>query len=451
MRKRVVRRTARLLSLVFLGLIAIPGLEAWGGAARPPAIPEIPKQVVRYAHAPFLDHTQAVIGMHKGWFDDVGIDIQPKPYALTIPSEQRPAALAAGTVDMVSASVAAMLAVMKQQPNIRFFAAGDVFQGYAILAQPDGGYKTYQDFLKAGDKPDDAMVKTIRQMRGKRWAAQGLAVTQQFVDLVLEKAGMTRNDLTIIPVDDPKTVNLMLTKQADFQTAGAPARMELQGKGMVPILTILDMAQHARPSADSKELRAVYMDGWVTTTDFWEKHRDAVLRMASVQFRITKFIHTNQREALEIHVPFLNSVAGRSLTLEDGKRIYEELDPFLTFEQQHRLYFDKSYPMYYEWEVGAKIKAYEERGVYKPGEMTVDKATLAHTVYFTFWDLKSKTDRLLSEIQAAFTAAKRAGKNPAKAEELQQRAKFFYDAYDFLDAHRFAVAAKEWAEYAMTQ
>ncbi len=451
MSRRDLRWTERLLFLVFMGLMVIPTASVWAGTAKAPATPEIPKQVVRYAHAPFLDHTQAVIGMHKGWFDDVGIDIQPKPYGMTIPSEQRPAALAAGTVDMVSASVAAMLAVMKQQPNIRFFAAGDIFQGYAILAQPDGGYKTYQDFLKAGDKPDDAMIKVIRQMRGKRWAAQGLAVTQQFVDLVVEKAGMTRNDLTIIPVDDPKTVNLMLTKQADFQTAGAPARMELQGKGMVPILTILDMAQNAKASADSKELRAIYMDGWVTTTDFWEKHRDTVLRMASVQFRITKFIHTNQREALEIHVPFLNSVAGRSLTMEDGKRIYEELDPFLTFEQQHRVYFDKTYPLYYEWEVGAKIKAYEERGVYKPGEMTVDKSTLAHTVYFTLLDLKTKTDRLMPEVQASINAARRAGKNPARAMELQQRAKFFYDAYDFLDAHGFATAAKEWAEYAMTQ
>ncbi len=101
MRQMVVRRKVWFLSLVLLGLIAIPASQAWAGAARPPAIPEIPKQVVRYAHAPFLDHTQAVIGMHKGWFDDVGIDIQPKPYALTIPSEQRPAALAAGTVDMV--------------------------------------------------------------------------------------------------------------------------------------------------------------------------------------------------------------------------------------------------------------------------------------------------------------------------------------------------------------
>jgi ABC-type nitrate/sulfonate/bicarbonate transport system substrate-binding protein len=448
---RHMRQTARVLSIAVMGLIAMVGAEAWAQVARPPAIPEIPKQVVRYAHAPFLDHTQAVIGMQKGWFDDVGIDIQPKPYGLVIPSEQRPAALAAGTVDMVSASVAAMLAVMKQQPNIRFFAAGDIFQGYAILAQPDGGYKTYQDFLKSGDKPDEAMVKAIRQMRGKRWAAQGLAVTQQFVDLVLEKAGMTRNDLTIIPVDDPKTVNLMLTRQADFQTAGAPARMELQGKGMIPILTILDMAQNARASADSKELRAVYMDGWVTTSEFWDKHRDTVLRMASVQFRITKFINSNQREALEIHVPFLNSVAGRNLTLEDGRRIYEELDPFLTFEQQHRLYFDKTYPLYYEWEVGAKISAYEERGVYKSGEMTVDKATLAHTVYFTLLDLKTKTDRLMPEVLGAIDTAKRRGKNPARAMELQQRAQLFYDAYSFLDAYRFAVAAKEWAEYAMTQ
>lgn len=438
------------LFLVLVGLIAAI-VPCGARAAKAPDTPEIPKQVVRFAHAPFLDHTEGVIGIQKGWFNDVGIEIQPKPNGMVIPSQQRPAALTAGTVDMVSASVAAMLAVLKTQPNILFFAAGDIFQGYAILGQQDGGYKTYTDFMKAGDKAEEALVKTIRQLRGKRWALESMPQTQQFGDLVLERAGLNRNDLTIVAVDDPKTVNLMLTKQADFQTAGAPARMELQGKGMVPILTILDLMPHTKPSADSKELRAVYMDGWVTTREFWEKTPDTVLRMASVLFRITKFINTNQREALEIHVPFLNSVSGRTITLEDGKRIYEELDPFLTFEQQYRLYFDKTYPLYYEWEVGAKIMSYEERGVYKPGEMTVDKATLAHTVYFKLWDLKTKTERLMPEVESAINAAKRAGKDPGKAIALQQRGKFFYDAYDFLDAHRFATAAKEWAEYAIAQ
>ncbi len=443
-----IRRT---FFFFLVGVIAIWTSPAWAGAASPPAVPEIPKQVVRMVLAPFLDHTVAVIGMYKGWFGDVGIDIQPKPYGLTIPSEQRTAAIAAGTADVVMASVSAMLGVLKQQPNIRYFSAGDIFQGQAILAQPDGGYKTYKDFLKAGDKPNDAMVKAIRQVRGKRWASQGLSQVQMFVDIVLEKAGMARNELTIIPIDDSKAVNMMLLKQADFQTGGAPARMELQGKGMITILTSLDLAQNARPSPDSKELWTVYLDGWVTTTDFWEKHRDTVLRLASVHFRITRFVNTNQKEALEIHVPFLNSVAGTTITLEDGRQIYEELDPFLTFEQQHRLYFDKSYPLYYEWEVGGKIKAYEAQGLYKPGEMTVDKATLAHTVYFTLLDLKNKTDQIMPEVQRAIDAAKRAGKNPAKAEELRERAKLFYEAYDFLDAHRFATAAKEWAGYSMTQ
>lgn len=31
-----------------------------------PEIPEIPTQVVRFAHKPFLDHTQAIIGIQKG-------------------------------------------------------------------------------------------------------------------------------------------------------------------------------------------------------------------------------------------------------------------------------------------------------------------------------------------------------------------------------------------------
>ena len=41
----------------------------------------IPQATVRYGSLPYGDNSMPVIGMQKGWFDEVGITVQPSPSA----------------------------------------------------------------------------------------------------------------------------------------------------------------------------------------------------------------------------------------------------------------------------------------------------------------------------------------------------------------------------------
>jgi ABC-type nitrate/sulfonate/bicarbonate transport system substrate-binding protein len=422
--------------------------SASGKSANEPALPDIPRQVVRFGHLPFLDHTQAAIGIAKGFFAQVNIEIEPKPYGRVITTAAEiPGLLVANTVDVASLSAAFILQSLKQFRNLREFAIGDIFQGWAILMRADTGLQTYGDFVKKGASHGEAVRRTLAQLKGKRWTHPNVPGSILAVNVLLKLGGLGQKDVDLVPVAEPETVALMLRNQAEFQLGGAPSRLELQGKGFKPMLEAIDLAKNAQPSGASPELALVFYDGWITTTDFWEKHHDTVLRMASVQFRISKFIKEQQKDALDIHIPFLNRVSGRSISLEDGKTIYEVLDPFLTFEDQRPVLLDSKSPLYYRWPLEARIKILVESGVFQPGEVTADSATIAPQVYKELVDLKEKTDRAVPQAKTAISEARKAGKDASRAEELLKRAEALYGNYQFLDAHRFATGAKQWAEY----
>jgi ABC-type nitrate/sulfonate/bicarbonate transport system substrate-binding protein len=409
------------------------------------AMPTIPARSVKFCHLPFLDHTQAIIGVRKGWFAEAGIAIEPAPHGVVITPPQRMAAHASGQCEVSSGATGAAIAVHKAMPDLVMFVVGDIFQGEAILVRADGGYKTYQDFVKEGLQADEAVKRAMAQLKGKRGAVALAPATQFSSNLFLKEGGLSPDDVTILSVDDSKTVQLMITRQADFQLGGAPARVELEGKGFAPLITIGDLAGKAKPSSESTIQRALYPDGWMISRKVWQRDPDLVLRLAGVMWRITDLIVNRQSEALAIHVPFLNSISGRTITEEEGRRIYEKLDPFLTFRDSARLFTNAQDPMYWKWELGSKIRAQVEAGVYKPDELKPEDVTVAPEVYARMQALEKESETLIARADAALRTAATRGANVAEARSALDRARAFKAVHNFLDAQRFAAAVDSWA------
>jgi len=58
------------------------------GASSLPSIPEIPKVTIRFSNSPYVDHSYSVIGVKKGFFEDVGITMDPAPYGRVVPANK---------------------------------------------------------------------------------------------------------------------------------------------------------------------------------------------------------------------------------------------------------------------------------------------------------------------------------------------------------------------------
>jgi len=452
-KEKVMRKKTKLF-LVFTLIGTMVATLSSGVLAQKPAIPEIPKVEVVFGHEPYMDHTEYIIGMSKDWYEEVGITILPKPNGKVISSENCVPVLAAGSVDILSGSSVLFLGAYKSLPPYKGIFWADIFQGYAIMAQPDKGYKSVDDFIAEGVEPKEALFKAAQQMKGKKFGYPTEAAIKGFIFLALEKGGITLGDVDTVIAPDAKTVAMMIGKQIDFEVGGVPAHITLESKGFKPIITSFDLARYAKPSPESKELRAIFHDGMVALDSWIEKNHDTMLRMCGVLARITVFMNEHQAEAIEIHRPFLNSAAGTNITHEETIVIYESLDPFIPFDQQWMWYLDPNNPLYEDNIHGSHIKIWEEKGLFKPGEVKPEDVSIASKNYKELLYLRDnahmkmlKTQRLLKKAEEKGVT----GPDLNQAKDLLAKANDHSEIYNYLDASRFADAALEWVNYALSE
>jgi ABC-type nitrate/sulfonate/bicarbonate transport system substrate-binding protein len=429
-RKRITSGLCMLVITVAL-LVTFPALAA---LAQESSAPEIPQVSVQFAHEPYFDHTNAIIGIEQGWFDEVGITLEPDGVGIVVGGDEALATFASGRLDVMSGSAQLLMPAAKNLPPFKVFFYSDIFQGYAILAQPDGNYTSFAEFIAQGMDPDEAFQATMGQMTGKIFAYPPEAAIKGFIDLALSKGGVTLEDMESNVAEDSANVALMQAGRADFQVGGVPSRLSLESTGFKPILTSADLAQYAQPSADSVELRAVFHDGWLATDEWIAENHDTMLRLAGVGFRINEFIKTNPEEAMAIHTPFLNSVAGTDFDDTIATVVYESLDPFVPFADQAGWHQDPEEPLNAEYVIGSAIKLYEEQGVFQPDEFAWDDFTIANQVYQELVDYRDQAEAIIAELEGQELSG--------EAADWLAQAQHHFEIFNYLDAFRFAEAAQ---------
>ncbi|PWU00341.1 MAG: hypothetical protein C5B53_04230 [Candidatus Melainabacteria bacterium] len=420
---------AQLFCKVFIGILIVASLTgcSMGGASGSTDLPSSLKLTkVRFGMLPYGDHTYAIIGVKKGWFKEAGIDLDYQ----CVKVEDVVPFLKGGSLDVASVPPGILLASYETAPNLVSFALSDLFQGYCIMGQPDSHCKSYMEMVSTGAKPEEAIKKAAQQLRGKVFAYPAEAAIKPFIDLVVQKSGLQRRDFKSLVLDDALTINAMRNKQADFQVGGAPSQIILRREGFKPILSAIDLAKTANPSPNSPELASILEDGWGTTHEYFQKNHDTVLRLAGVNFRIMKFMHDHQPEALALHMPYLSQVTGQHFSDAEGKIIYEDLDPFYTFEEQ-REWFHKPKSLYYFQNVnGAILNNYISQHIYQRTPPHLDTVLVARDVYDELDQLRKDTEENLAKVDLNSLTEKEKAK--------YKIAKSYYDAYDFLDADRIA-------------
>src|SRR4029077_15131804 len=87
MRRRTCLKISTLSSLAFAAMLALSAAASAETADRfQPAAPEpgaeIPSATIKFGMRPYADNPFYIIGMKKGWFDEVGVKFDPAPYGL---------------------------------------------------------------------------------------------------------------------------------------------------------------------------------------------------------------------------------------------------------------------------------------------------------------------------------------------------------------------------------
>jgi len=436
------------LSLMLLGITVVVYLGvSIVEASSQPEIPTIPTKSVVFSQSPFVDQTYAVIAMKKGWFEEVGIKIEPEPYGKVLLPAQVVSMLIAGGIDVGNLFNPMLASLLSESSEITLFCYADVFYGRAIMGQSK--YKSLEEFMKEGLDAKEAWAKAISQLKGKTFTIapepELIPVLKAFTGI----GGIELTDFELVQTDDPKTTALMVAGRADFQMGSAPTRVTLLKKGFKEIVTLQQFLNYFPLSPESEFYDTIGQAGWACRKEWYRKNHDTVLRLTSVLLRTMDFINENPIESLKLQLPFTNSVAGTELTVEDGIIFYTKLDPLVPFEEQTRWVFDEESAEYYKWNLGAHIRREEKKGVLEVGKWKPEDICSVPEVYRELLELKYKSNLEFAQAELLiYQLGQQGGSATVTAKDLLKKAKYYYRIRNYLDSYRFAVAAREWAEFA---
>lgn len=390
---------------------------------------DIPKSTVRYGLLPYGDNSMPVIGMQKGWFDDVGINIDPQPVGSKVQDAQVVPKLVNDEIDMINWDGTVIIQSMTKAPDLKMIGFTDTYLGIYMLAPPDSGAQTVKDLVDGGTDFSEAMKTVMGQLVDKKVALDNTGYHKTFFNTIFKLGEVSTSDMDLTTIDDAKMVQLAKAGDIDFcSPAGAAQNVELLKIGWFPIVGVEDLL-NGLPPGDPQAVATLDHIGPALNQKFYEDERETVLRAMSVNFRIVDAIVNDPENTLPVQLPYLESVTGGSYTLDDIKLIYSKIDPPTVFDDQSKFWTDMESPQYYKNVYNPQIQSLQDGGVLPKGEdLDASQVFLGTEVYQTLLDLKKQYESLSSEAES---------KDP----DLAQQAKIQAENRNYLDAVRFALAA----------
>ncbi len=432
-------RRTRAARLAALALILGPSLPGWAagekglgfnlGKASPGK--DVPQVEVSLGMRPYANDLIFVAGIKQGFFKDVGLTVTPPPYGRKVLPDQAIPLLVNKQIEMMALYPPDVIATMDSVQSIRFIAITDLFQGFAILGRPGSNVKSVVQFMTEGLAFDEAMKKTMAQLKGKSFVTAPVVDNRIFLETVFSLGGMNMNkDTKLVVTPDSNALQLESSGKVDFASpTGAPFTAQLRSSGWISLVTPLDVLTNMPAGPGSPTAALVGTPGVASDAEWARQHPETVLRFVSVMFRIIEQEQKEPELMLKSMLDYVNSFAGTTLDIAGLKMTIETLSPLSNFEFQQN-YFDKqTSALYYRTAFDAAVKFNSDKGVLGKGEYDADNLIWAGDVYHTLVALKQASDDLLKPLQ---------DKTPsAENKALIEKAKQYYAWYDYLDAYRF--------------
>jgi hypothetical protein len=430
---RQARARAALLVTLIAGAAALP-IDSVTADQYVPANPEpgtdVPAASVTFGMRPYADNTFYVIAMKKGWFKDVGITIRPEPEGMKVTDTNVNALLLNRQLDISSQYCPLMLPIYKTSDRLKCIAFTDNFLGMAILANPKLGLKGFDEHFAEGKNFEKAIKAAMEPMQGKTLVGAPQLSDRPFNEAVSKYSGVTWN---LDVMDDAKALVLAKAGRVNFvNPEGAPIVYTLMQDGWTVLINNGHLYDHAPAAPDSPIQKLVAIVGIGANGDFVNKNQNTVLRFLSVVWRTIDAVKKDP-SLFELQAPYLNSVAGTSLDAAGVEATIKRLDPLSPFEYGSTYFEDKNSVLYWLNAWPAIIKDYVAHGVIPEGAVSADDFVWAAPIWQRMKSYHDKTDELLAKLAGQeLSGDKRA---------LVEKAKQYYEWYDFLDAYRLAVAA----------
>lgn len=283
---------------------------------------------------PFLDYAPWVIGANKGWFQEAGLNASIVKFSM---ENEVVEALASGAIQVGAGSPDSGLFLYPQFPDLRVVNMGAAFTGFAIMGRPTV-YLTYEQALKQGMAPAAAAAKVAGQLKGKQVITTAGSVFQIVLASAAKTGGYSLDDLKIVNMEPVEGAAAFISGVGDAYSDGLPSRWRLEQEGYPVLLP-----------AEALGPGGICFSGAFSTRTFVTNHREELVKVMQVYYRIMAFLKSNPDEALDIMLAWLNKEAGAGMTVADGRKILKNYVQFpYSVDEATRRYYDPKSPLYYK-------------------------------------------------------------------------------------------------------
>lgn len=427
----VDRRRLLQLGVASVAAAAAAGLPLRAFAAPDPSL-GIPAATMNWGSLPFTNHAWHVLASRMGYLADVGITMAggEQPGTPRIVNERQVIPqLENRELDVSGHYFGGIVQALDRLPHARVFLSYGFAQGRAILCAPDSGFKTVSELLAEGKSWDEATAEAIGQMRGRRLGMLNEPSARPFIEFCLSTGGLTLDDIETVPLEDPRTVQLALGGQLEFAApSGFVQVYQLQHQAGWKALIDQPLLMASLPTGRERLSEYLNYDLLMCTESYLAENHDTVLRACSAMYRtIDAMFGPDQMAVLGEYVPFINSITGASIDADAIKYIFEDLDPFLSFDAQSQFWEDESSPLYYRTIVDPQIARLIADGVLPDQDYDLDVVFACKGIWLEMRALKAQTDELAAQFDPATEGEKRA---------FYDAAMQHYGWHNYLDAAR---------------
>lgn len=295
---------------ILLTLLAGCGATDGGGAPTDQASAETELTHLTVGISPFQDTYLPIIGQEKGWFAEVGLDVELTSLAWNAITP----AIISGDVDLAINNTTGVVSVANADPDVVYAYGWNPFtEGSALMIRPDGGLQSI-DALEAelGDHAE-ARTAMIESLAGKTIVTTLSTDMGKQINDALTSIGMSEDAVTFVDMDPDAGLAAFLSGTGDAYLGGVPQRAKALEEGMEIGLAGPDLA-------------APPINGVLAKRDFVENNTDTLLAFINVMHRIVRYCDAETDACGTTITDRLNEETAAGLTLDGFKGYWQNIE-----------------------------------------------------------------------------------------------------------------------------
>jgi ABC-type nitrate/sulfonate/bicarbonate transport system substrate-binding protein len=344
---------------------------------------EIPEASVVLGNYPVFDLGPFIAAEHWGYLDELGLTLEHRVF----PDERTGlAALAAGTSQLQLMGLVSLAGVAPTFPEFRNVFLPEVFMGFAPLVRPDGGMKTFEQMSQEIEDPAEAKQATCAQVQGKTWLMQLGASHEPVLDAVLECAGLTRNDLTVVDIGPAEGATAFLRGEGDIYLGDVPNRFRLEEEGMLPLISAFDLGPKAQDF-----VAIVANQPWIED----QANEDTLMRLMAAWYRALDDLlvgDARSDEGWQVIADWVNEGAGTSFDKEAAKFVLTTISPPIPADDMVATFYTPGEPLYLPDRAAFDVETREEQGVIEPGDVDPTTLDLSEQLFQKYLDYREQAE-----------------------------------------------------------